>query len=779
MPFVISAEGIGKGNVKEVGGKGANIAEMISIGLPVPPAFFITVESFQRFIDENNLRYVIAEAMKKTDFSSIDSLNRSSEKLRNIITSGKMPIQIRNAITKAYYNMSYVKDEKIISALDFIKGTQQLPFVAVRSSSVLEDSEKTSAAGQYESYLNIKGVESLMHHVMMCWASVFTSRAIYYRNKNGQPQDAGIGVIVQTMVNSERSGVSFTVDPTNPTDAGAEKIIIEACWGLGETIVQGQVEPDRYAVDKRNGEILEKFIGNKIMMRRRDPASGTTVIAKVPKELTNYQVINDTEIKALAAICKKIENHYGKPQDIEWAAERGKLFIVQTRAVTVLQKVEKHAELVGESLITGYGVSPGIGKGPVKIIHGLAELEKVIKGDVLVTEMTSPDYVPAMEKSSAIVTNQGGSTCHAAIVSRELGIPCIVGTKNATEVLKDGQFITVDASHGKVFAGDVSAEEKPTEVVPVEPVVVEEPVLAGMPAKQTVLGTKVKVNLAFPETAERAMHADGVGLLRLEHMLTRAGMHPMEYIRQGKANELRDMIIQGVGKVAKAFNPKPVWVRTLDVRTDEFRNMEGGANEPHEDNPMLGWHGIRRSLDEPEILKAEFTAVKNLHQHGLTNVAIMIPFTIDVSELRRAKAIAAEVGLPPSVKFGIMVEVPAAALTIEEYCKEGIDFISFGSNDLTQTTLGVDRNNERLIKIFDEMHGSMRFLFKHVISTCKRYGVKSSICGELPSNKEEAVEFLVRAGIDSVSVNIDAIDKVRGWVSNIERKILLDKARDA
>ncbi|MEM5804435.1 MAG: phosphoenolpyruvate synthase [Candidatus Aenigmatarchaeota archaeon] len=759
MPFVVSAEGISKGNVREVGGKAANLAEMINIKLPVPPAFFITVESFQRFIDENNLRHAIAEIIKKVDFSDVNSLAAASENIKNMVVSGKMPGQIRNAITKAYQNMSYLKDEKVISALDFIKGTQQLPFVAVRSSSVLEDAEKTSAAGQYESYLNIRGVESLMLHVIKCWASTFTPRAIYYRHKNGQPQDAGIGVIVQSMVNAERSGVAFTVDPINPADEGANRIIIEACWGLGETIVQGQVEPDRYAVDKRNGELVEKFVGNKTMMRRRDPASGATVMTKVPKDLVSYQVLNDTEIKALAAICKRIEDHYGRPQDIEWAAERGKLFILQTRAVTYLQKAEKRAEIAGEPLISGYGVSPGIGRGAVRIIHSLNELGKIAKGDVLVTEMTSPDYVPAMEKSAAIVTNQGGSTCHAAIVSRELGIPCIVGTKNATEILKDGQFITVDATHGKVYAGNV--EEYRSVAAAPSP---------SAEAPQARSATKIKVNLAFPETAERAKHADGVGLLRLEHMLTRAGMHPMEYVRQNRVDELMGIIIQGVGKVAKAFFPKPVWVRSLDVRTDEFRNMEGGSNEPREDNPMLGWHGIRRSLDEPDILRAEFRAVKNLHELGLTNVAIMMPFVIDVSELRKAKAIATEVGLPETVKFGIMVETPAAALTIEEFCMEGIQFASFGSNDLTQTTLGIDRNNERLIGMFNEMHGSMRFLFKHVIDACKKYGVESSICGELPSNREDAVEFLVGAGIDSLSVNIDAIDKVREWAARSEKK---------
>ncbi|NIO45169.1 MAG: hypothetical protein GTN36_06505 [Candidatus Aenigmarchaeota archaeon] len=309
--------------------------------------------------------------------------------------------------------------------------------------------------------------------------------------------------------------------------------------------------------------------------------------------------------------------------------------------------------------------------------------------------------------------------------------------------------VTIDATHGKIYPGELEIKEEKAKAVEIK------------------TKTQVKANLAFPGTAEKAKHADGVGLLRLEHMLTKAGMHPIEYVRNGRHVELIEIIVDGVGKVAQAFYPKEIWVRSLDARTDEFRNMKGGEKEPQEDNPMLGWHGIRRSVDEPEILKCELEALKQLHEKGLNNVVWELPFIIDVSELRKAKEIAKQVGAPTN--FGIMVETPACALTIEEFCKEGIAFASFGSNDLTQTTLGIDRNNENLIKIFNEMHLSMQFLFKHVIEICKKYNVESSICGELPSNRKDAVEFLVKTGIDSLSVNIDAIDKVREWVAEIEK----------
>jgi pyruvate,water dikinase len=742
MPFVLEPKNLSKKDVKQVGGKAANLAELINAGFPVPEAFFVTVEAYENFLEHNELKKEIMNIIKKIDYSDVKSLNETSENIKKLILEGEVPEKIKDSIIGAYRKLYGAPEIEI----PFIKPLEK-PFVSIRSSGVMEDIEKASSAGQYETFLNVKGDNNVIENIKKCWASLYTARVIYYRHKHNQPQETSIGVVVQRMINSEKSGVCFTIDPTNPVE-GSNKIVIEGCWGLGETIVQGRVEPDRYVVDKNTGKILEKHIGEKNIERIRDTITSITIERQVNKKKIKEQVLTDNEAITIAAYCKKIEQHYNHPQDIEWAIERGKIYILQTRAVTTLE--EKKTEAVqGTPILEGYGASPGVASGIVKIVHNLNELEKIQKGDVLVTEMTNPDFVVAMEKSSAIVTNAGGSTCHAAIVSRELGIPCIVGTKKATEVLEEGKKITVDATHGKVYPGEIEIKEEK---------------IKAMAMKTKV---QVKVNLAFPETAERAKQADGVGLLRLEHMLTKAGMHPIEYIREGKGEELINIIADGVGKVAKAFYPKPVWVRSLDARTDEFRNMRGGQKEPREDNPMLGWHGIRRSIDEPEILKCELKALKQLHEKGLNNVVWELPFIIDVSELKKAKEIAKEIGA--SEKFGIMVETPASALTIEDFCKEGIAFASFGSNDLTQTTLGIDRNNEKLIKIFDEMHPSMQFLFKHVIEMCKKYNVESSICGELPSNRKDAVEFLVKVGIDSVSVNIDAIDKVRGWVSEIEK----------
>ncbi len=769
MKYVSFPEEIGENDAQKVGGKAFNLAKMIKAGFPVPPCFFVTTEAYHKFLEANKLKEKILERISKIDFSDVNSLLKASEEIRSWVVQASVPEDVKDEIIRAYHRLCEedAKNSKAIGEL----------FVAVRSSAVTEDIGKASAAGQQETFLNIKGSWNVVEAVKKCWASLFTPRAIYYREQKKLPHDAGMGVVVQKMVNSEKSGVMFTLNPAKPSETNV--IVIEAVWGLGETIVQGEVTPDLYVVDKETGEIIEKKIGKKLWERIRD-LSGRTVKREVPPERQEAQVLTEQEIITTAALGKKIEEFYGRPQDIEFAVESGKVYIVQARPVTVLAEDvgEKHEEERedGEAkvLLRGLGASPGVATGKVKIVLDLSELDKIEEGDILVTEMTSPDFVPAMEKSAAIITDRGGMTCHAAIVSRELGIPCIVGTGNATKVLKDGMIVTVDATRGVVYEGEVKVSKK-------KKVESESKVSAGIVLGITkeITATKVKVNLAFPETVtpEIAAKADGVGLLRLEHMLTEQGMHPVEYIRQGKQEELIKILEEGIGKVAEVFFPKPVWVRSLDARTDEFRHMKGGEKEPKEDNPMLGWHGIRRSIVEKDILKCEFTAIKRLHERGLTNVHIMLPFIISVDELKAAKEIAKECNLPESVKIGIMVETPAAALTIEDFCKEGIAFISFGTNDLTQLTLGVDRNNEKLAKLFNPFHKAVLRQLEMVIDVCRKFGVETSICGEAGSNPRMA-EILVEFGIDSLSANIDALDTIRETVARKEKRILLEAARN-
>ncbi len=765
MRYVNFPEEIKEEDLGKVGGKAFNLAKMLQTGFPVPECFFVNTDAYHRFLEANNLMDKILERISKINLSDINSLTVASKDIKAWIIQASVPEDVKNEIIEAYRRLC--KGDVANIDVGMVSTYREDLFVAVRSSAVTEDIGKASAAGQQETFLNIRGALNVVEAVKKCWASLFTPRAIYYREQKKLPHEAGMGVVVQKMVNSEKSGVMFTINPSKPEETNV--IVIEAVWGLGETIVQGEVTPDLYIVEKQTGKIIKKEIGKKLWERVRD-VSGKTVKRDVSPERQETQVLSDEEIVATAAYGKKIEEYYGRPQDIEFAVERGKIYIVQSRPVTFLaedvEKSQEKSKAEGKVLLHGLGASPGIATGKVKIIHDLSELGKIEEGDILVTEMTSPDYVPAMEKSIAIITDRGGMTCHAAIVSRELGIPCIVGTGNATQILKDGMIVTVDANHGVVYEGKVEETEKEEK---------REVIASG---GEIITATKVKVNLAFPETAkaEIAEKTDGVGLLRLEHMLTKQGMHPIEYIRQNRQEELIKILEDGIGKVAEVFYPKPVWVRSLDARTDEFRHMQGGEKEPEEDNPMLGWHGIRRSIVETDILKCEFEAIKRLHERGLTNVAIMLPFIISVEELRRAREIAREAGLPESVKFGIMVETPAASLTIEEFCEEGIDFISFGTNDLTQLTLGVDRNNEKLANIFTPFHPAVLKQIKYVIDICKEYGVETSICGEAGSNPKMA-EILVDFGIDSMSANIDAIDKIRKTIARVEKRIILEASR--
>ncbi|MBI4009651.1 MAG: phosphoenolpyruvate synthase [Candidatus Aenigmarchaeota archaeon] len=755
MEYVIWLDQISSDMISLVGGKGLHLGEMINLNLPVPAGFAITTKAFEKFLEANNIKNRIKELLQECDAENTQQLLDTSKAIKELIYSQDIPIPIKSEIVESYRQLSYSNQVISEAALKLISAGREMALIAVRSSATAEDLPTASFAGQQASFLNVKGTKDLIDAVKKCWASLFEPRAIFYRVKQGVAE-ASISVIIQRMVLSvEKSGVMFTTNPIT----GSDEIVIEATWGLGEMLVSGSIQPDRYRVSK-DGNILEKSVGKKERRRIRDFATDRTIEVSVPRDLVNAQVLAEEEILRLVKYALKLENHYKRPQDIEFAIEKNKIYIVQTRPVTTEAKVEE-VKITGKPILKGLGSSPGVATGKVKLISTIQDLTKIEEGDILVTKMTSPDMVVAMNKSVAIITDQGGATAHASIISRELGIPCIVGTQNATKTLTDGQVITVDAYHGVVYSGEV-ALSKPEEIV-----AHAAPIATGI---STV--TQVKVNLVFPENLDEIVpKTDGVGLLRIEHMITKSGIHPAMLIKDNRAEEYIKILIDGVKPIAEAFKPKPIWVRTLDARTDEFRNLEGGENEYEEDNPMLGWHGIRRSLDEPELLKAEFEAVKRMHEEGLTNVHIMLPFVVSVDEFRKSREIAKEINLPDTVKIGIMVETPAAALIIDDFCKEGIDFASIGSNDLTQGVLEADRNNAKISSLYSEFHPAVLKLMRHVIKTCNKYDIESSICGEAGSNAE-MVKQLVRYGIRSVSTNIDAIDKIRRTVAETEREIL-------
>ncbi|OPX57511.1 MAG: Phosphoenolpyruvate synthase [Methanobacterium sp. PtaB.Bin024] len=758
MEYVEFFEELKKEDVDIAGGKGANLGELTQAGIPVPPGFVITSATYQKFMDETGITQEIMDILNALDVNNNKELQESAREIKKIIKETEIPDEISNLIIEAY------------NALCHRIGKENA-FVAVRSSATAEDLPEASFAGQQDTYLNVKGPEDLIKYVRKCWASLFEARAIFYREENNfDHSKVYIAVVVQEMVDAQKAGVMFTVHPST----GEEKILIEGAWGLGEGVVSGTVTPDTYWMDKATGKILEKQVSEKKTMFQKKSENGQTVQVPVSDELKNKQVLDETELTQLVELGKNIQEHYKFPQDTEWAIEDGEIFMLQSRPVTTLDMGTAEGKAVKEgerTVITkGLGASPGMAAGPVKIINSTDELDKVQQGDILVTVMTTPDMVPAMKRANGIITDEGGVTCHAAIVSRELGIPCVVGTGDATSILPENSQVTLDGNKGIVWEGKLVETAKKEEIAEESAVIVQAPLTV----------TEVKVNVSMAEAAKKAAAtgADGVGLLRTEHMMLTTGVHPKKYIMEGNEDELVKVLVENILKVADTFYPKTVWYRTLDAPTDEFQSLDGGEDEPYEHNPMLGWRGIRRELDEPEILLAEFKAIKKLHEQGYTNIGIMLPLVQHPDELKEAKKIARKAGLKPqkNIEFGIMVETPAAALTIEDFIAEGLDFVSFGTNDLTQYTLAIDRNNENVADLYTESHPAVLKLIERVIIECNKAGVKTSICGQAGSIPS-IVEKLVELGITSVSANTDAVAAVRETVARVEQKLLLKAAR--
>ena len=728
-----------------VGGKGASLGEMYNNKFPIPPGFVVTSEAYKYYIDESGLEDEVLDIINKTDVNDSDSLEKNSSKVREMIINSEMPEDLGKRILEAYEILDVEKNnlsEAKGSALDILKTSHEPPFVAVRSSATTEDLADASFAGQQESFLNVKGKDSLIEKVKRCFASLFTARAVYYRKKKGfKHEDSLLAVVVQKMINSDKSGVIFSKNPLKEDNS----LVIEAVWGLGEGIVSGKILPDNYILNN-NLEILEYKVSDKLIALIRD-SSGNTSSVKLTPEKSKKQVLTGHELKILSQFALKLEKHYKKPQDIEFAIEDEEIFIVQSRPITTKVK-SGEKEVSGNVLFSGLPASPGISSGLVKIIDDLSELSKIKEGEVLVTKMTNPDMVISMQKASAIVTDEGGITSHAAIVSREMGIPAVVGTRVATENLKDGQVITVDGFTGRILEG--KAEERKVEIKSV------------VPTK-----TKIKVIVDIPDYAERAAKSgvDGVGLCRMEGLIAVSGKHPLWFLKNDSVNEYISVVNEGLKKISKPF--KEIWIRTSDIRSDEYRNLQG-APQKIEGNPMLGDHGIRFSLKNQDILEAEFKAIKELaDDFPEKKFGIMMPQVISVEEVRESKKIAEEIGFPSNVKIGIMIETPAAVMIIEDLVKEGIDFVSFGTNDLTQYTLALDRNNEEVQNLYNEYNPAILNSIKKVIEVCKRNNVETSICGQAGS-REDMAGFLVKEGIDSISVNADAAFKVSSLVAKIE-----------
>ena len=754
--YVEKFEDLSKSDIGIAGGKGANLGELTQAGIPVPPGFVVTAQAYQKFMDEAGINDKVMSILDDTDINDTKALQAAAEEIKKIIIEAPIPDDLVMFIREYYNELCQRVGEDDTD-------------VAIRSSATAEDLPEASFAGQQDTFLHVSGDDEVIEYIRKCWASLFEARAIFYREENDfEHSKVYIAVVVQKMANADKAGVMFTVNPST----GEEIALIEGSWGLGESVVSGDVTPDNYQVDKKNNEIINVTISDKKVMYTNDE-KGTSIKVDVPDELRKERVLSDEELIELTEMGKRVQAHYGEPMDTEWAFEKDMLFLLQARPITTLGDADAEAEGgeasdLGDVLVRGLGASPGMASGKVKIVLDIDELDKIKDGDIMVTTMTTPDMVPAMRRASGIVTDEGGVTCHASIISRELGIPCVVGTGDATTTLEENSGVTLDGKKGLVFEGITETKEEATAVV------------GSVEAAPIITVTEVKANVSMPEAAEKAAAtgADGVGLLRTEHLMLTSGIHPGKFIADGREDELIDTIADNVQIVADAFYPKPVWYRTLDAPTDEFITLEGGENEPREHNPMLGWRGIRRELDQPEILKCEFKAIKKLHEKGYTNIGIMIPLSQSPEELKQAKALCSEIGFEPhkDVDFGMMVEIPAAAIMIDEYIKVGIDFVSLGTNDLTQYTLAVDRNNEFVAKHYTEEHPAVMKLIERTIRKCAEAGVKCSICGQAGS-VPHIVEKLVAFGISSVSSNTDAIADVRKTVARAEQKIILDAAR--
>ncbi|MEK6760870.1 MAG: phosphoenolpyruvate synthase [Nanoarchaeota archaeon] len=734
---------LNKNSVDVAGGKGSNLSEIYNLKIPVPPGFVVTAQAYNYFLEKADLKLKIKEILDGINHDDMQHLDEATEKIRKMILDSEIPKDMRKEIIEAYEDLAGDKDTPVY---ELLRRIPEHIFVAVRSSATSGDSEEASFAGQQDSFLNVKGTENLIEAIKKCFASLFTSRATYYLKKKGfNHEKTNMAVIVQKMVDSDKSGVIFSKDPSYKND----NIIIEAVFGLGVGIVSGRITPDKYVVS-REFEIVDRKISNKKIALTRN-AGGEEVEIKLTKEKSLSAVLDNMEIKRLAELALHIESHYGKPQDIEFAIEGKNVFIVHNRIITTIgNRIENESveKVNGEEIFSGLAASPGIASGKVRIVKTFDDFRKIQSGDVIVTKVTNPGMVVVMQKASAIVTDEGGLTSHATIVSREMGIPCVVGTENATSILNDGDLITVDGFSGKIYLGKTEETKKKE----VDEVKVE-------------TKTKLKIIIDLPHASERASKTGlkSVGLLRIEGIISESGKHVNYFLHHKKFDEYEKLIYSGVHEIAKHFDE--LWVRTSDVRSDEFQNLEGAPTEK-EANPMLGNHGIRYGLKHPELLKSELNALKKISSEG-KKIGVMIPQVINVDELKKTKEYLKEIEFNDA-KIGIMIETPAAVQLIKDFCMEGIDFVSFGTNDLTQYMLAVDRGNHDVQHLYDEMNPAILYQLEYVMRIARRNGVETSICGQAGS-KKEMVKFLVEKGIDSISVNADAAKEIGEYIAELER----------
>lgn len=763
MKYIRWFEQLRKEDIAIAGGKGANLGELTTAQVPVPPGFVVLAAAYYDFLDHNDLRPQIRSTLQDCDVNDIKQLRNAAKKIRQLLSKAEMPHDLAREIVNAYHELG----EK--------NGTSGSGIaVAVRSSATAEDLPEASFAGQQESFLNIIGDANVLLKIRECWESLFGERSIFYRQqKNFDHFKIGIAVPVQMMVQSEVSGVMFTVDPITKDK---DKLIIEAIWGLGDYIVQGVVTPDHFEISKSTSKIIAKQTNTQEVKEIRS-AEGVRQ-EKVDPRVQSVQKLSDENVLKLAEIGKKIHQHYFFPQDIEWAYADHKLYITQSRPITTLDQnivdaASDKKSLSLRQILKGAPAAPGLVTGPVRIIPNVKQLDKIKTGDILVTEMTTPDFVPAMKRAAGIITDRGGLTSHAAIVSRELGVACVVGTTTATKDLKDGMIVTINGSTGQIYAGGITKAQISL-LAPKSEAEYEDYSTA----------TKLYVNLAEPELAEKVAqkHVDGVGLLRAEFMIAGIGIHPKKMIADGRSAEYVDKLATQIEKFCKAFFPRPVIYRATDFKTNEYRSLKGGELfEPEEPNPMLGFRGAYRYIKSADVFNLELEAIKKVrNKMELNNLWLMIPFVSTVSEMIEVKKIVAGAGLyrSSSFKLFMMVEIPSNVILLDDFIDVGLDGVSIGSNDLTMLILGIDRDNAEVAPNFDERNPAVMWALEKTVRTCVKRGIMCSICGQAPSQYPEIVEKLVEWGVSSISVNPDAIARTRDTIYHMEKKHITSKSRN-
>jgi len=777
MPHIVGLAEVSESDLPLVGGKASKLGELVRRGLPIPPGFVVTTELYQAFVDATPLATEIPAALKGIDPADATSVDRASQRIRSAFETTDFPTGMREEIVAAYE--SYVEQNDVI-------------FSAVRSSATTEDLEDASFAGLQDTYLNVRGTDAVLRDIRRCWGSLFTPRVLVYRARKGFDRATlRLAVLIMKMVNSTTSGILFTRDP----NTGENHMIVEAGWGLGELIVGGEVTPDHYVVDGASLKVVHKQISEQSVRLVRNPEGGNTR-EPVPEADRSRPKLSDDALHRLVSLARLIESHYRRPMDIEWCLDGSTLYIVQARPLTALPappptgaKPGAHSTEPARGgseeeglLLKGLGAAPGHAAGKVRKVLHVEENTQLQPGEILVSTMTTPDMVPAMARAGAIVTDEGGMTCHAAIVSRELGIPCVVGTRTATKKLLDGQEVSVDGKMGAVYSG-LARGQKKAAAGPSESAMTGGGPHAGVP----VTATKIYVNASVPEKAAEyaQLPVQGVGLLRIEFIFTaHVREHPLYLIQQGRGKELVDRLADGIAQVCRAFHPRPVIVRTSDFKTNEYAGMPGGAEfEPREENPMIGWRGCSRYIS-PEYRPAFLLELEAIHkvrtEMGLRNAHVMLPFVRNTWELEQIAEMFKEKGLHRSrdFKLYLMAEVPSTVLLAREFSKH-CDGFSIGSNDLTQLVLGADRDSETLARLgyFDERDPAVLRAIELLIEGAHAEGRTVGICGQGPSVYPEFAEFLVRAGIDSISLNADTVLATTRTIAALEQRMKLDGLR--